>query len=214
MKKSLLVGLIILLNVPIGWAKSLDIVVVGLFNGQAVVQIDKQQRMLKVGDTSPEGVRLISATSSVAVLEVDGIKQQYPLGMAIGSKFEAPEEPVVHLWPTNGMYLTGGSINGISVDFLVDTGASSIAINAATARLLGIDYLNSKKSGYVTTASGKAMAYLIMLDQVQVGSIKLHNVEAVVLNGLEPQTALLGMTFLGRLEMNNKGSRLELRKKY
>jgi len=214
MKKAWIAGLITLLYMSAGWAKALDIVVVGLFNGQAVVQINKQQRLLKVGDISPEGVQLISANSNAAVLEINGVQQKYPLGMAIGSKFTAPEEWVVHLWPTNGMYLTDGNINGIGVAFLVDTGAATVAINAATARLLGIDFLNSKKSGYVTTASGQAMAYLVMLDHVQIGSIKLHNIEAVVLNGTEPRVALLGMTFLSQLEMKNQGQRLELRKKY
>lgn len=214
MKKAWIVALIILLNTQVVWSDGLNIVVVGLFSDQAVVQVNAKQRLLKVGDTSPEGVKLISASSQNAVLEVAGIRKTYLLGSQVGTNFSPPPaQPVVSLWPTNGMYLTPGSVNGYSVDFLVDTGASAIALNAATAKRLGLDYLNGQKVG-VKTASGISMAYQVSLDQVQVGEIILYNVAAMVLDGPEPERALLGMTFLGQLEMVRKDQRLDLKKKF
>jgi aspartyl protease family protein len=111
------------------------------------------------------------------------------------------------------MYLTTGTVNGYNVDFLVDTGASAVALNAATARRLGIDFYRGQQVG-VRTASGTGYGYQITLDYVQIDNIKLYNVAAVVLDGPEPSTALLGMSFLGQLDIEHNGERLDLRQKY
>ena len=214
MCKIWLLGLIILLNTSLVWADELKIVVVGLFTGQAVIEINHKQRLLKVGKTSPEGVTLISATSQSAVLEIDGKQKKYLLGSHIGGNFSPPPAlPVVSLWPTNGMYITPGTVNGYSVDFLVDTGASAIALNAATAKRLDLDYIKNTPVG-VKTASGITLAYPVTLDEVQVGDIKLYNVQAMVIDGPEPSRALLGMTFLGQLDMHQTGQRMDLKQKY
>lgn len=207
-------ALIILINTPLVWSDPLNIVVVGLFSEQAVLKINEQQRLLKVGKTSPEGVKLISATSQSAIIEVDGIQKKYLLGSQIGGHF-APtvEQPVVSIWPNNGMYMTVGSVNGYSVDFLVDTGASTIAFNAATAQRLGLEYLNAP-AGMVQTASGIEKAYKVNLDQVQIGDIKLYNIGALVLDGPHPTRALLGMTFLGQVQISRTDERMDLKKKY
>lgn len=215
MKNKWIIGfLLISFNVMATGFDDLEIVVSGLFKNQAVITINKQQHLLKVGKTSPEGVTLISANSHSAMLELDGIQQRYLLGTQIGGNFAPPpEQPKVALWPTNGMYLTPGSINGFTVDFLVDTGASAIALNAATAKRLGLNYLKGQKIG-VKTAASIEIAYKVMLNEVQVGDIKLYNVEAVVLESEEPTRALLGMTFLGQLDMQRIGDKMELKKKY
>jgi aspartyl protease family protein len=214
MSKYWLTALIILLNATSAWAEELDIVVVGLFADQAVVEINNKQHLLKVGKTTPEGVKLISANSQGAVLEINGEQQNYLLGNHIGSSYTAaPAQPEVSLWPTNGMYLTTGTINGYAVDFLVDTGASAVALNAATAKRLGLDYLRGQAIS-VKTASGIEKAYKVQLDYVQLEEIKLYNVGAMVLDGPEPTTALLGMTFLGQLDMQHNGERLDLRQKF
>jgi len=214
MLKASSAALIILLNMSVAWADVSKIIILGLFNDQAVVKIDEKQHILKVGKTNPTGVTLISANSRVAILEVGGVQAEYFLGSHIGSHYVAPpKQPVVSLWPTRGMYLTPGSINGYSVDFIVDTGASAIAINANTAKRLGIDYKRGKAVG-VRTASRIEMAYQVSLDLVQVGGIKLHNVSAMVLDGEEPMRALLGMSFLGQLDMQRSGERMDLKQKF
>ncbi|WP_438970522.1 retropepsin-like aspartic protease family protein [Methylophaga sp.] len=207
-------ALIILLNSATASAEELDIVIVGLFAGQAVLEVNDKQHLLKVGNTTPEGVKLIAANSREAVLEVNGKRQTYFLGDHIGSHYTAaPEQPKVSLWPTNGMYQTTGTVNGYSVDFLVDTGASTIALNAATANRLGIDYYRGQKIG-IRTASGKDVGYRVELDYVQLEEIKLYNIPAVVIDGPEPSTALLGMSFLGQLDLQHNGERLDLQQKY
>ncbi len=214
MIKSWLLAAIILLNTQAVWSDELQIVVVGLFADHAVVEINHTQRILSVGKTSPEGVKLISASSQKAVLEVNGKQSDYVLGSHIGTHYTPPvAQPVVNLWPTNGMYLTSGSINGYTVSFIVDTGASTIALNADTARRLNIDYLKAPQIA-VKTASQVEIAYQVKLDQVQVGDIKLYNVEAMVIDGAEPTVALLGMSFLGQLDMQRTDKKLQLKKKF
>jgi len=216
MNKAWIAGLIILLNTSFAWSNSnvLDIVVVGLFSDQAVVEINTKQRLLKVGVTSPEGVTLISANSRYAILEKGGVTERYELGTRISTNFAPPvKQSVVSLWPINGMYTTPGSVNGYSVDFLVDTGASAIALNAATAERLDLDYLKGKKVG-VKTASGVEVAYHVILDEVQVGDIKLNNIRAMVLDGEQPERALLGMTFLNELDIERKDERMDLKKRF
>jgi aspartyl protease family protein len=210
----LFAAVIILLNTPLALADISKIIVLGLFNDHAVLEIDNTQRILKAGKTSPEGVKLISASSRLAVLEINGIQQEYFLGSHIGSHYVSPpKQATVSLWPTQGMYLTPGNINGYSVDFIVDTGASAIALNASTAKRLGIDYLQGDAVG-VRTASRIEKAYKVNLDQVQVGAITLHNVSAMVLEGDEPARALLGMSFLGQLDMQRSDDRMDLRQKF
>ncbi len=214
MIKYCLTALIILLNSFQAAAEEMDIVVVGLFANQAVVEVNGERHLLKVGKSTAEGIKLISANSTEAVLEVKGKKQTFPLGDRISTDFSPPpEQPEVSLWPTDGMYLTTGTVNGYNVDFLVDTGASAVALNAATARRLGIDFYRGEQVG-VRTASGTGYGYKVTLDYVQIDDIKLYNVAAVVLDGPEPSTALLGMSFLGQLDIEHNGERLDLRQKY
>ncbi len=186
--------------------------VVGLFSGKAMVEIDGQNRLLRVGKKSPEGVLLISATAREAVIEVDGKRSSYTLGSHVGSGFAKPASREVQIWRDNqGAYRTVGSINGQTTDLLVDTGATSVAMSEVEARRLGIQYrLKGEKTG-VRTASGYARAYAVLLDRVRVGEIELHQVEGVVIEGSLPQQVLLGMSFLKRIRMENQGTMLLLR---
>lgn len=205
--------LIILLNQATVWASELDILVVGLFRDFAVVEINQQRHTLALNQSSPEGVTLISADSNRAVLDINGQQREFELGGQIGGTFSPPQQVSVSVWPRNGLYSTTGSINGFSVDMLVDTGASAIAMNAATARRLGLDYLNAPRVG-VRTASGEELAYEVRLERVELGEIRRYNVRAIVIDGPQPQQTLLGMSFLDTLEIRREGDRLELLQRF
>lgn len=191
------------------------ITVVGLFKDAAIVIIDGERRLLRSGDTSPEGVMLISATSTEALLEVDGEQKRYGLGGQIGGSYAPPEQATVRIWPTpNRMYVVVGSINGYPVDFVVDTGATLVSLSGQEARRLGIDYRVVGTPGHSSTASGIAEIYLVNLDRVRVGDIELRNVQGAVHDGNFPPAILLGMSFLGRVNMRQDGPMLELKKKF
>lgn len=192
-----------------------DVRVVGLFSDRAVVLVDGRRHILRPGETSPEGVKLISADSETAVLEVDGRQIRGGLDGRVSARRSSPAAQAVQIMRDNsGMYSTVGSINGLPVSFIVDTGATQVAMNAAAARRLGIDYRVTGTPAAVTTASKVERAWAVTLDTVKVGGIELHNVAGVVLEGAQPGQVLLGMSYLGRLEITNNGRLLTLRKKY
>lgn len=192
-----------------------EIEVLALFRAQAVIRVDGQQYKLKPGESTPEGVRLVSADAVGVVLEHAGETRKYPLGAKLRTGYRQADGEAVRIYrDAQGMFTTVGSVNGMPVDFLVDTGASAIAMNAAQARRLGIDFRVEGERGAVMTASRAEPVYRVMLDSVKVGALQLRNVEAVVLDGPQPQQTLLGMSFLGRLEMQNDGQHLTLRRKY
>ena len=201
-------------------AQAADISVTALFGGKAQLVIDGgKPRMLSAGQTSPEGVKLISADSSAAVIEFQGKRRSLALGsgMRIASAGAASGTgggaSVTLTADTQGHYVTLGQINGGTVQFLVDTGATTIALPSAEARRLGINYLGGPR-GYTQTANGRAAAYRVTLDTVKIGDITLHAVEAVVLEGDGLKMALLGMSFLNRTEMRRDGQALTLIRRY
>ena len=195
-----------------------DISAAALFPGKAVLVINGgAPRTISVGQSTPEGIRLISADSSSAVIEFQGKRQTLTPGGSGrfgGGASAGTSSGSVTLSPdARGHYITLGQVNGGTVQFLVDTGATVIAIPSADARRLGINYLNGQR-GFTETANGKATAYRITLDTVKVGDITLYNVEAVVLEGDGLKTALLGMSFLNRTEMKRDGQALTLVKRF
>lgn len=192
------------------------IVVNGLFKDKAIVTIDGKQRVLKKGKTSPEGALLIESNSKEAIIEVDGQQQTYKLGSQIGGNFSAPTEgkKLILAPDSAGMYNVSGSINGSHVSFVVDTGATLVSMNSNVAKKLGIDYKLVGKEGQSYTASGKSKIYIINLKKVKVGDIELRNVKGAVHEGDFPVITLLGMSFLGQLDMKREGRIMELQKKY
>ena len=193
----------------------MDVRVVGLFTDRAVLLIEDQQRLLRVGQTSPEGIKLVSASSESAVLLIDGEEVTARLDGRVSARKRTATVQEVQVWRnTTGMYTTVGSINGLPVSFLVDTGATQVAMNASQARRLGIDFHVTGRPAAVTTASGVERAWAVTLDSVKVGDLEVRNVSAVVLEGAQPQVTLLGMSYLGRMEISNDGRLMTLRQKY
>ena len=209
--RALAAGLVALVAAPAAGVESVH--VLGLFADRAIVSIDGKQRMLVKGETSPEGVTLVGATSESAVLEFDGQRRTLTLGRHITTVYRGPEPGLaLQIWPTSqGMYRTVGSINGYPVNFLVDTGATLIAMSRAEARRLGIDYLVVGRPERARTASGVVATYAVTLARVKVGEIELREVAASVVDGDFPTEVLLGNSFLNRLEMRREGQMLELR---
>lgn len=196
-------------------AAGMDVRVVGLFADRAVLLVEGQQHLLKVGQTSPEGIKLVSASSESAILLIDGEQVTARLdGRVSASKRPAAVQEVQVRRNTTGMYTTVGSINGLPVPFLVDTGATQVAMNASQARRLGIDFHVIGTPAEVTTASGVERAWSVILDAVKVGDLEVRNVSAVVLEGAQPVLTLLGMSYLGRIDISNDGQLMTLRKKY
>ncbi|MDZ7663425.1 retropepsin-like aspartic protease family protein [Thiohalophilus sp.] len=195
-------------------AHAADLQIQGLFRDMAILEVDGVQYTLRPGDTTPQGIKLIRADSEQAVLEIDGRQETYQLGSEISTAYSRPEMAEAVIYRRQDMYFGSGSINNQSVSFIVDTGASAISMNEAQARRLGIDFRVVGDPIHVSTANGLARAYKVNLDRVKVGDIQLHNVTGIVHEGGSPRIILLGMSFLGQLEMQRDGERLVLKKKW
>jgi aspartyl protease family protein len=196
-------------------ALATDVTVVGLTAGKAIVVVDGgKPKTLAVGQIGPGGVKLVSATSESAVLEIDGKQRTLGMGQAISGSFQPADKPRVSLTAdATGHYMTAGSIDGAPVRFLVDTGATLVSIGASDARRLGLRYLTGEK-GYSHTANGVTTVYRIKLDSVKVGNIAMTNVDAVVHPDNDMPFVLLGMSFLGRLELRHEGRTLTMTQRF
>lgn len=188
--------------------------VVGLFPGAAVLNVDGQRKLVRVGQVGPGGVEVLSADSKGAVLRVEGVERQYGLSRELSTGFAEPERRQLSIAQgQGGHYWVAGSINGQPVQFLVDTGATSVAVSEIQARRLGIDYRVDGRQMVVNTASGTAKAWRVQLSSVKVGTIDVLGVDAVVVEGGAPSNALLGMSFLGRVSWREDQGVLKLESK-
>jgi aspartyl protease family protein len=197
----------------VGPAAATDVNVVGLFGNKAVVSIDGgSPRTMSVGQRSPEGVALVAVDRETATFEIEGKRRALKMGQAYASPATARGGSLTLKADERGHFSTDGQVNGATVRFLVDTGATVIALPAADARRIGVNYLSGER-GTVQTAGGQAAAYRVRLDTVRVGDITLNGVDAVVIeSGL--QVALLGMNFLNRTEIKRDGETMVLIKRF
>jgi aspartyl protease family protein len=104
----------------------------------------------------------------------------------------------------SGHYFAEGKVNGQVVNFLVDTGATDVAIPEATARMLGLDF--GPQVG-VMTAAGPVAAWRTRLERVELGGLALENVRALITRG-PMEESLLGMSFLRHFTLQQQGEQL------
>lgn len=194
-------------------AGAADIALVGLMSDKAMVVIDGGKRQtLALGVTSPEGVKLVALESGAAVFEIDGKRRRMQIGQTVVAAARAEKPAVVLSADGQGHFFTPGSINGESMRFLVDTGATFVSLGAADARRARIDIAKGTP-GQTMTANGVAQVWRVRLSSVKVGNITLHDVDATVHQHDMP-IVLLGMSFLNRMEMRRDGTALTLTQRY
>jgi len=192
-------------------AAELHVTANALFENRAFLTINGRSQVLKSGQTSPEGVKLVSANAREAVVEINGKFQRITLSSEINAGFEAVERKRVSLTRNNrSEYVAGGSINGYRIEMKVDTGANVVAMSSKHASQIGLQYKRDGKRSRVTTASGEVQAWSVMLDRVEVGGLLVHNVRASVIEGDYPTDVLLGMSWLNHVEMREQDGILYL----
>jgi aspartyl protease family protein len=189
--------------------------IVGLYSNKAVLIINNgKPKTLSVGQIS-EGVKLLAANSLTATLQIEGKARQLGMGQAATvSGMAASGVPTAILYADPaGHFVSDCQINGATLKFVVDTGATSVALNSGDAKYANIDYRRGQLVR-VDTANGVTNAYRVMIATLKIGSITLNQVEGVVLEGGSPSVVLLGMTALNRLDMKRQDIALTLTKKY
>jgi aspartyl protease family protein len=183
----------------------------GSMGDKALLVINGTPRSVAVGATQA-GVKLLSVGPNDAVVEIAGKRVALSLGGTPvnlgGAASEGSGSQIVLTSGTGGHFVTRGSINGKTVLFLVDTGATNIGISQAEADRIGLNYRNGER-GISNTANGPVLVYRAMLDVVRVGDVQVYNVPATVLPA-QMDTVLLGNSFLTRFQMKRENDTMTL----
>lgn len=187
--------------------------VIGLFKDKALVTVDGKNKLIRKGETYKEYL-LEYADAKRAVISFNGVSKKYTLGESSGGlQFKKAKSSAFRISANpQGMYFTQGSINNKPMAFIVDTGATMVSMNEDHAKQLG---LNAKRDGQairIKTASAVVKGYKVKLKTVKVGEIQIRDVDATVLMSKQPDTILLGMSFLKNLRVNHSGSVMTLEK--
>ncbi len=188
------------------------------FNGhigthKALLVIDGEPHTVAVG-TTVRGVRLLTLSDTQADVEVGAARRSLTLGagaVRASAGTANSGSAIVLTAGTNGHFRTTGQINGKAIEFMVDTGASSVVISQADADRLGLDYKNAPV-GMASTANGTAPFRLITLSAVRIGDVEVANVEAAVIPA-PMRGALLGNSFLMRFQMKRENDVMRLEKR-
>jgi len=204
---------LLLLALASGRLLAASVTVEALLPNTAVLMINGQRKTLRAGE-SFDGVKLISADATIALLDINGARQRVGLNRNITTNYVAPERREVQIPRNERMqYITGALINGRKVQVMVDTGANVVALNARQAAALGLDYAAGMPST-VETASGVSDAWVLNLERVEVGGIPVEGVRATVVVGDYPTTILLGMSYLQHVELRERNGVLSLSREW
>jgi aspartyl protease family protein len=187
----------------------------GTFGAKALLIIDGTPRTLASGATA-QGVKLLSVSANDAVVEVGGQRVTLALGSAQvnlgGAASEGGGSKIVLSATSGGHFVTQGSVNGKSVRFLVDTGATNVSMSETEAQRLGIDFRRGQR-GVANTANGQVAAHRVSLGTVRVGDVTVYNVDATIVPAQMDQV-LLGNSFLSRFQMKRENDTLTLDRRF
>lgn len=186
----------------------------GRMGNMAVLVVNGKPQALAVG-TSRYGVRLISVGSETAVVEVDGQRTTLRMGETpmdlSGTPSPGNGTRIVMNASGGGHFTSLGTINGRSVQFLIDTGASVVSMSQSEAERIGLNYRNAPR-GLVKTANGTVPVHSVRLGSVRIGDVQINDVDAVVLPA-QMDHVLLGNSFLTRFQMRRENDTMMLEKR-
>lgn len=197
-------------------AQGPQIALSGVSGSKALIVVDgSAPKFLGIGQVH-QGVKLLSVDGDSVTVEVGGQRQSLQVGAAPVSvgrgRAGGGGQRVVMTADTTGHFMPDGQINGKSVRFMVDTGATTVSLGAAEARRINLKYEHGRRV-QMNTANGMSTGYLIRLESVRVGDVVAYDVDAVV----SPQPmpfVLLGNSFLNRFQMQKTNDQLTLEKRF
>ncbi|HYB50674.1 MAG TPA: TIGR02281 family clan AA aspartic protease [Burkholderiaceae bacterium] len=199
-----------------GVALGQNVALTGVMGERALLVIDDDAPGVLAPGQTRRGVTLISVGEQSAVIEIQGQRQTLRVGeipVNVGAKGGgASGSRVVLSAGSSGHYFGTARINGVSVPFVVDTGASNVVMGVAQAEQIGINYRSGQRIS-VSTANGATLGYQLALDSVRVGEVEVFHVDATVVPATIP-LILLGNSFLGRFQMKQENDLLVLERRY
>jgi aspartyl protease family protein len=193
-------------------AAAQGVVLAGRMGERALLMVDGQPRTLAAGQSAAD-VRFVGWQDDSAVIERDGARYLLRMGASAPTRLAGAaaasggREIVITAGP-GGHFITPGSINGRSVRFMVDTGATVLALGRDEALRLGLD-LSTARAALSETANGTVQVQMITLTRVRVGDVEVANVPAMVVPATMPYV-LLGNSFLTRFQMRRENDVMRL----
>ena len=199
----------------VGPAEAQTVALQGMLGPRALLIVDGgAPRSVAVGETF-QGVKVISTGGDTAVVEVGGKRLTLRLGetpASLGERGQASSGRISLPADSGGHFMALGSINGQTARFMVDTGASSVAISVADAERLGLAYRVGQPV-HIGTANGPVPGWRIKLASVRIGDVEVYEVDAVVTPQAMP-FVLLGNSYLNRFQMRRDNDQMVLERRF
>ena len=205
-----------LLAVTAGAHAASSVMLTGTIGSRAILIVNgAPPKTVAVGETF-QGVKLVSLQAEQAVVEIEGkrvnLRMDTPVSIGGGGGSGAGGSRIVLPADSRGHFMTQGAINGRPVTFMLDTGATSIALSADDAQRIGLDYSKGQRI-QMNTANGVSTGYRLRLQSVRVGDVEVYDIDAIV----SPQPmpfVLLGNSFINRFSMRRDADQMVLEKRY
>ncbi|MDI3381535.1 TIGR02281 family clan AA aspartic protease [Xenophilus aerolatus] len=196
-------------------AHAQSVTLTGSIGSRAILMIDGgAPRTVAPGETV-QGVKLITMQGDQAVVESGGkrltLRMDSPVSIG-GAARSAGGTRIVLPADSRGHFMTQGTINGRTVNFMLDTGATAVALSLADAQRIGLDYAKGQPV-QVNTANGVAAGWRVKLSSVRVGDVEVYDVDAIVSQQPMP-FVLLGNSFIGRFSMRRDADQMVLEKRF
>ncbi len=201
----------------LGTAQAQTVVLSGVLGSKALLVVGgAPPKSVATGETHL-GVKLLSAQGNQAEVEIGGKRQilrlgEGPVSAAPGAPEAGDRRRIVLHAGSNGHFRTQGQINGRTVNFIVDTGASVVSMSVTDAEAIGLRY-QSGQTVQVSTANGVTVGWRVKLSTVRLGSLDVYDVEALVTPAPMPYV-LLGNSYLTRFQMTRTNDQLVLEQRY
>lgn len=199
-----------------GVAAAQSVALQGMLGNKALLIVDGgAPKSVAPGETH-KGVKVLATMGDQATVEIDGKRHVLRVGDAPASVGKggggSRGNKIVLTAGSGGHFLTQGAINGRAVQFMVDTGATSVAMGVAEAERIGIDYRKGT-IGRGSTANGVVTVYHVKLASVRIGDVEVYDVDASVLPA-NMGHILLGNSFLTRFQMTRHNDQLVLERRF
>lgn len=193
-----------------------SVMLTGTIGSRAILIVNgAPPKTVAVGE-SFQGVKLVSLQAEQAVVELEGkrvnLRMDTPVSIGGGGGSGGGGNRIVLSADSRGHFMTQGAINGRTVTFMLDTGATAVSLSAADAQRIGLDFSKGRPVS-MNTANGTAQGYLLRLQSVRVGDVEVYDIDAIISEQSMPYV-LLGNSFINRFSMRRDADQMVLEKRY
>jgi len=204
-----------LLVAACSFAHAQSVMLTGTIGSRAILIVDGgAPKTVAVGETF-QGVKLVALQGEQATVEAGGkrvsLRMDTPVSIGSGGGGAGGTRIVLPV-SSGGHFMTQGAINGRTVSFMLDTGATSVAMSEADAQRIGLDYTKGQPVR-INTANGVAPGYRVRLNSVRIGDVEVFDVDGIVSQQPMP-FILLGNSFISRFSMRRDADQMVLEKRY